>query len=81
MSNEALVLNLSEYNWNEKSKYGSFQIAYKVPFADLPKDPDGYKKGDGFMGKWRELYGAWGLVRRLRETHFRMVNFPVPNYS
>ena len=80
MSNEAIVLNLTEYNWNEKSKYGSFQVAYKVPFADLPKDPDGYKKSDGFMGKWRELYGAWGLVRRLRETHFRIVGFPIPNY-
>jgi len=80
MKNEALVLNLSEYNWNEKSKYGSFQIAYKVPFADMPKNPDGYKKDDGYMGKWRELYGAWGLVRRLQETHFRIVGFPTPNY-
>lgn len=80
MKTEALVLNLSEYNWNEKSKYGSFQIAYKVPFADMPKNPDGYKKDDGYMGKWRELYGAWGLVRRLQETHFRIVGFPNPNY-
>lgn len=80
MGNEALVLNLTEYNYNEKSKYGSFQIAYKVPFDDRPKEPEGYKAGEGYMGRWRELYGAWGLVRRLPETHFRIINFPIPNY-
>lgn len=76
MANEALCLNLSEYNYNEKSKFGSFQIAYKVPFEDCPKGAQSYKENEGYKGKWRELYGAWGLVRRLPETHFRIINFP-----
>jgi hypothetical protein len=77
MANEALVLNLTEYNYNKKHKYGCFQIARKVPFNDLPEGngKDGsYKSNEGYKGKWRELYGAWGLVRRLPETHFRWVN-------
>lgn len=80
MGNSALCLNLSEINWNEKSKFGSFQIATKVPFSDKPDGIDGYKKGEGYNGTWRELYGAWGLVRRLPETHFVLDNFaPVNN--
>lgn len=74
MANEALVLNLTEYNYNQKHKYGCFQIARKVPFSDLPEKEDSYKSNEGYKGKWRELYGAWGLVRRLPETHFRWVN-------
>jgi hypothetical protein len=73
MANEALVLNLTEYNYNQKHKYGCFQIARKVPFSDMPEKEDSYKSNEGYKGKWRELYGAWGLVRRLPETHFRWV--------
>lgn len=81
MAREALVLNLSEYNYNVKQKYGCFQIAYKVPFADLPGEGQkSYKSNEGFMGTWRELYGAWGFVRRMQDTHFRIINFPAPMY-
>jgi hypothetical protein len=73
-ANEALVLNLTEYNYNQKHKFGCFQIAHKVPFHDAPEKDDSFKSNEGYKGKWRELYGAWGLVRRLPETHFRWVN-------
>jgi hypothetical protein len=79
MANEALCLNLSEMNYNEKHPFGCFQIAHKVPFTDHPDDADSYKSNEGFKGKWRELYGAWGLVRRLPETHFRWVGAASPN--
>ncbi len=78
-ANQGLILNLTEYNYNEKSKFGSFQIAHKVPFGDYPNDSDSYKSNEGYKGKWRELYGAWGLVRRLPETHFRWVGAAQPN--
>ena len=77
-ANEGLILNLTEYNYNEKSKFGSFQIAHKVPFGDYPNNADSYKDNEGYKGKWRELYGAWGLVRRLPETHFRWVGAATP---
>jgi len=79
MANEALGLNLTEMNYNEKHPFGCFQIAHKVPFTDKPDGDDSYKSNEGFMGKWRELYGAWGLVRRLPETHFRWVGAASPN--
>lgn len=79
MANEVLCLNLSEYNYNQKNKFGSFQIAHKVPFNDQPDDAKSYKSNEGYKGKWRELYGAWGLVRRLQDTHFRIVNSAAPN--
>lgn len=72
MENQALILNLTEHNFDEKAKYGAFQIATKIPFTDKPEDADSYESNAGFMGKWREIYGAWGLVRRLAETHFRV---------
>lgn len=72
MDSQALMLNLSEYNYGEKSKYGCFQIAEKVPLADLPDKADSYEENSGFMGQWRELYYAYGLVRRLQDTHFRV---------
>lgn len=72
MSDQALILNLTEHNFDEKSKYGAFQIATKVPFKDLPEDSPSYESNAGFMGKWREIYGAWGLIRRLADTHFRV---------
>lgn len=79
MANEGIVLNLTEYNFNQKSKFGSFQIAYKVPFSDQPDDAKSYKSNEGYKGKWRELYGAWGFVRRLDETHFRTIGAASPN--
>lgn len=79
MANEALCLNLTEMNYNEKHPFGCFQIAHKVPFTDHPDDSPSYKSNEGFKGKWRELYGAWGLVRRLPETHFRWVGAARPN--
>ena len=79
MANEALVLNLTEMNYMEKHPFGCFQIAHKVPFTDSPENADSYKSNEGFKGKWRELYGAWGLVRRLPETHFRWVGAATPN--
>ena len=78
-ANEGLILNLTEYNYNEKSKFGSFQIAHKVPFGDYPNNAESYKDNEGYKGKWRELYGAWGLVRRLPETHFRWVGAATPD--
>lgn len=79
MANECLCLNLSEYNYGEKAKFGSFQIAHKVPFDDAPKNAKSYKENEGYKGQWRELYGAWGLVRRNQDTHFRIINFPKSN--
>lgn len=79
MANEVLSLNLSEYNYNQKSKFGCFQIAHKVPFNDQPDDAKSYKSNEGYKGKWRELYGAWGLVRRLADTQFRIVGAAAPN--
>lgn len=72
LDNQALILNLTEYNYGEKSKYGCFQIAEKVPMKDLPDDSESYDKNSGFHGKWRELYYAYGLIRRLQDTHFRV---------
>ncbi|MHB9147700.1 MAG: SU10 major capsid protein [Candidatus Amoebophilus sp.] len=72
MDNEALILNLTEYNYGEKSTYGAFQIAEKVPMADKPEGAASYESNSGFMGTWRELYYAWGLIRRLAETHLRV---------
>lgn len=68
--NKAVILNLTEYNYGEGNPYGAFQIAEKVPMLDLPDDAESYDKNAGFMGKWRELYYAHGLVRRLADTHF-----------
>lgn len=79
MANEALGLNLTEMNYDEKHPFGCFQIAHKVPFGDYPDDAKSYKSNEGFKGRWRELYGAWGLVRRLPETHFRWINAAPPN--
>ena len=78
MHNEVLCLNLSEYNYNQKNKFGNWQIAHKVPFNDQPDDAKSYKSNEGFKGKWRELYGAWGMVRRLAETNFRIVGAANP---
>lgn len=72
MDDQSIILNLTEYNYGEKSKYGAFQIAEKVPVKDEPSDADSYESNTGFKGKWRELYYAWGLIRRLPETHFRV---------
>lgn len=72
MGSQALILNLTEYNYGEKGKYGCFQIAEKVPMADKPENADSYEQNSGFMGTWRELYYAFGLVRRLANTHFRV---------
>ena len=72
MDNQALILNLTEYNYGEKGKYGAFQIAEKVPMKDLPENADSYEQNSGFMGTWRELYCAFGLIRRLAETQFRV---------
>lgn len=72
MDNQALILNLTEYNYGEKGKYGSFQIAEKVPMRDDPEDADSYESNSGFKGTWREMYHAYGLVRRLANTHFKV---------
>ena len=72
MDDQALILNLTEYNYGEKGKYGSFQIAEKVAMRDDPEDADSYESNSGFKGTWRELYYAYGLVRRLANTHFRV---------
>jgi hypothetical protein len=72
MDNQALILNLTEYNYGEKGKYGCFQIGEKVPMRDDPDDAESYEKNSGFKGTWRELYYAWTLVRRLASTHFRV---------
>jgi hypothetical protein len=79
MANEGLCLNLTEYNYNQKNKFGAFQVAHKVPFTDGPKDSESFKSNEGYKGKWRELYGAWGLVRRLSDTHFKLIDAAVPN--
>lgn len=81
LHNAALVLNLSEVNYNEKAKFGTFQIGYKSPFEDLPKETSSYRSNEGYKGTWRELYGAWTLIRRLRDTHFLILDFPQSNYS
>lgn len=70
--NEAVILNLTEYNYGEKNTYGAFQIAEKVSMQDLPENTDSYENNSGFRGKWREMYYAWGLIRRLATTHFRV---------
>src|SRR5690606_8838881 len=72
MDNQALILNLTEYNYGETSKYGAFQIAEKVPLQDLPENQESYESNSGFKGIWRELYYGVGLVRRLASTHFRV---------
>ncbi len=72
MDSQALILNLTEYNYGEKGKYGAFQIAEKVPMSDLPENAESYEQNSGFKGIWRELYYAFGLIRRLAETHFRV---------
>jgi hypothetical protein len=80
MANEGIALNLTEYNYNQKSKFGCFQIAHKVQFTDKPDDGKGsYKSNEGFMGTWRELYGCWGLIRRLAETNFVTIGAPAIN--
>lgn len=77
-ANEGVILNLTEYNWNKKHKFGCFQVAYKTGegFQDLPKDAESYERGSGYQGVIRELYTTWGLVRRLAETHFYTYGFP-----
>ena len=72
MDSQALILNLTEYNYGEKGKYGAFQIGEKVPMSDLPEGAASYEENAGFKGIWREMYYAFGLVRRLAETHFRV---------
>ena len=72
MDNQALILNLTEYNYGEKNPFGAFQIGEKVPMLDLPDKTDSYEENSGFRGQWRELYYAYGLVRRLQTTHFRV---------
>ncbi len=79
MANEGIALNLTEYNYNQKNKFGSFQIGYKVAFRDDPDGQDSYKEGEGYKGTWRELYGHWGLVRRLADTQFATIGAAVPN--
>lgn len=61
-SNQALVLNLSP-------KFKCFQIAEKEPFTEKTG-----LESNGQYSEWHELYGMWGLVRRLPETHFRIYN-------
>jgi hypothetical protein len=78
MPNEGLVLNLSEYNYNQKSKFGCIQVAHKVQFTDKPDKEGSYKSNEGYMGTWRELYGAFGIVRRLKETHFATIGAARP---
>jgi len=61
-TNEALVLNLTD-------KYQCFQVAEKEPISE--------KTGLEPVGQYsdmRELYGMWGMIRRLKETHFRIYN-------
>lgn len=72
MDNQALILNLTEYNYGEGNPYGAFQIAEKVPMLDLPEKFESYEEQSGFRGQWRELYYAYGLIRRLSETHMRV---------
>lgn len=72
MDTQALILNLTEYNYGEGHPYGAFQIGEKVPMLDLPDKADSYEENSGFRGQWRELYYAYGLIRRLQATHFRV---------
>jgi len=72
MDSQALGLNLTEQNYGEKGKYGAFQIGEKVAMSDLPEGCKSYEENSGFKGIWREMYYAFGLVRRLAETHFRV---------
>jgi len=72
LDNQALILNLTEYNYDEGNPYGAFQIAEKVPMLDLPERAESYEENSGFRGQWRELYYAYGLIRRLQATHFRV---------
>jgi len=72
MDNEAIILNLTQYNYGESNPYGAFQIAEKVPILDLPDKAESYEENAGFRGKWREMYYAYGLIRRLASTHFRV---------
>lgn len=72
LDNEALILNLTEYNYGEGNPYGAFQIAEKVPMLDLPDRAESYEENSGFRGQWREMYYAFGLIRRLQTTHFRV---------
>lgn len=61
-SNEALVLNLTD-------KYQCFQVAEKEAFTEKTGlEPNGQ------YSDMRELYGMWGMIRRLAETHFRVHN-------
>ena len=68
--NRAVILNLTEYNYGEGNPYGAFQIAEKVPMLDLPERAESYEENAGFRGQWREMYYAYGLIRRLQNTHF-----------
>lgn len=77
MTNQALILNLTEHNFDEKAKYGAFQIATKVEMKDDPEGQDSYESNSGFKGKWRELYMAYGLIRRLASTHLRVYGLTV----
>ena len=61
-SNEAHVLNLSP-------KYKCFQFAEKEPFVEKTD-----LEAKGQYSEWHEIYGMWGMVRRLPETHFRIYN-------
>lgn len=72
MDEQALILNLTEYNYGEGNPYGAFQIGEKVGMLDLPDKADSYEENSGFRGQWRELYYAFGLIRRLQNTHFRV---------
>jgi len=72
LDNQALILNLTEYNYGVGNPYGAFQIAEKVPMMDLPENAKSYEENAGFRGTWRELYYAYGLIRRLDSTHFRV---------
>jgi len=80
-SNGALVLNLQEYNYDEKGKFGTFQIAHKEPFTEKPENLKSYGQDDGFQGILRELYGVWGLCRRMADTHFLITGFPTSNFG
>ena len=66
--NKAIILNLTEYNYGEKAKYGCFQFAEKVALQDLPEGNESYESNAGFKGIWRELYYGMGLIRRLADT-------------
>ncbi len=61
-TNEAHILNLSP-------KYKCYQIAEKEPFTEKIG-----LEAKGQYSEWHEIYGMWGLIRRLPETHFRIYN-------